>query len=77
MLLLSNKGIKPTWLLRETGNSALEADPRIPPNKKKTYNLANFVVKSNICSCKRSLKQTFYLRPTQLDAKLKTVWKPF
>ena len=24
-----------TWLLRETGNSALEADPRIPPNQKK------------------------------------------
>ena len=27
---------KPTWLLRETGNSALEADPRIPPNQKKS-----------------------------------------
>ena len=31
----SNLGVKPTWLLRETGNSALEADPRIPPNQKK------------------------------------------
>ena len=35
MLLWSNLGVKPTWLLRETGNSALEADPRIPPNKQK------------------------------------------
>ena len=33
VLLLSNLGVKPTWLLRETGNSAPEADPRIPPNK--------------------------------------------
>ena len=35
MLLLSNLGVKPTRLLRETGNSALETDPRIPPNQKK------------------------------------------
>ena len=27
--------IKPTWLLRETGNSPLEADTRIPPNKQR------------------------------------------
>ena len=27
--------MKPTWLLRKTGNSAPEADLRIPPNKKK------------------------------------------
>ena len=32
-LLLSNLGVKPTWLLRETGNLPLEADPRIPPNQ--------------------------------------------
>ena len=25
----------PTWLLRETGNLALKADPRISPNQKK------------------------------------------
>ena len=35
VLLKSNLGVKPTWLLRETGNSAPEADPRIPPNQKK------------------------------------------
>ena len=35
MLLQSNQGIEPTWLLRETGTSALEADPRVPPYKKK------------------------------------------
>ena len=35
MLLWSNLGVEPAWLLRETGNSALEADPRIPPNNKK------------------------------------------
>ena len=29
-----NLGVKPTWLLRETGNLALEADPRVPPNQK-------------------------------------------
>ena len=34
VLLLSNLGVKLTWLLRETGNSALEADPRFPPTKK-------------------------------------------
>ena len=27
--------VKLTWLLRETGNSAPEADSRIPPNPKK------------------------------------------
>ena len=32
---MSNLGVKPTWLLKETGNSALEAEPRIPPNPKK------------------------------------------
>ena len=35
MLLYSNLGVKPSWLLRDMGNSALEADPRIPPNQKK------------------------------------------
>ena len=30
-------GVKPTWLLRETGNSALEADPRIPPKNAWAY----------------------------------------
>ena len=34
MLLWSHLGVKPTWLLRERGNSALDADPRIPPNQK-------------------------------------------
>ena len=34
VLLWSNLGLKPTWLLRETGNSALEADDRIHPNQK-------------------------------------------
>ena len=34
MLLLSTQGVKPTGLLRETGNSDLEADPRVPPNQK-------------------------------------------
>ena len=33
LLLLCNLGVKPTWLLWEMGNSALEADPRIPPNQ--------------------------------------------
>ena len=33
-----NLGVKPTWLLRETENSDLEADPRIPPNQKYTIN---------------------------------------
>ena len=28
---------KATWLLRETGFSALEADPRIPPHQKKMH----------------------------------------
>ena len=37
MLLESNLVVKPTWLLRETGNSALEADPRTFPNQKKLY----------------------------------------
>ena len=36
MLLQGNQDVKPTWLLRETGNLALEADLRIPPNQKKT-----------------------------------------
>ena len=27
MLLYTNQGVKPTWFLRETVNSALEADP--------------------------------------------------
>ena len=31
----SNRGAKPTWLLRETGHSGLEADPRVSPNQKK------------------------------------------
>ena len=42
VLLLSNLGVKPTWLLRETGNSALEAEPRIPPNQKNIFPLAIF-----------------------------------
>ena len=33
--LQSNLGVKLTWLLRETGNSAPDADLRIPPNKNK------------------------------------------
>ena len=33
MLLLSNLDEKPTWLLSETGNSSLEADPMVPPNQ--------------------------------------------
>ena len=28
---------KPTWLLGETGNPALEADSRIPPNQKNAF----------------------------------------
>ena len=28
----SNLGVMPTLLLRDTGNSALESDPRVPPN---------------------------------------------
>ena len=44
VLLYSNLGVKPTRLLRETGNSALEADPRIPPNQKKHIFL-------NLCVC--------------------------
>ena len=35
MLLQSNLGARPAGLLRETGNLAFEADPRIPPNPKK------------------------------------------
>ena len=38
MLLWGNLGVKPTWLLRETGNSALEADLRILPDQKKNRN---------------------------------------
>ena len=38
-------GVKPTWLLGETGNSAPEADPRIPQNKKKSILL--FLTKDN------------------------------
>ena len=26
-----NLGVKPTWMLRETGNTVPEVDPRIPP----------------------------------------------
>ena len=37
MLLKRNLGVKPTWLFRETGNSAPEADPRNPPNLPKKY----------------------------------------
>ena len=33
---LSNHAGSTPRLLRETGNSALEADPRIPPNQKKS-----------------------------------------
>ena len=29
------QSVKPAWLLGEMGNSALEADPRVPPNQKK------------------------------------------
>ena len=35
VLLQSSLGVKPTWLLREAGNSALEADPKIPLNNNK------------------------------------------
>ena len=35
MLLWSNLGLKPTWLLRGMGNSAPEADPRITLDQKK------------------------------------------
>ena len=35
MLLESNQGVKPKWILRETGNFALEADPGIAANQKK------------------------------------------
>ena len=31
VLLWSNRGVKPTWFLREAGNLALEADPGISP----------------------------------------------
>ena len=34
MLLWSNLGVKPTWLFGKTGNSAFQADHRIPPNQK-------------------------------------------
>ena len=33
VLLQGNQGVKPKWLLRKTGNSASEADHRIPPKK--------------------------------------------
>ena len=39
----SNLGVKPTWLLRETGNWALEADPRISLNQKKYENTHNTI----------------------------------
>ena len=35
------------WLLRETGNSAHEADPRIPPNHKKMVTLIFLIVNSS------------------------------
>ena len=41
--------VEPTWLLRETGTSALEADPRIPPNQKNAT-IGHFVYK-----CERNL----------------------
>ena len=41
MLLQSNLGVEPKWLLRETGNSALEADPRVPPNQKNMHSSKN------------------------------------
>ena len=31
---VEQSGVKPAWLLEETGNSALEADPSIPSNQK-------------------------------------------
>ena len=31
MLLYNCHGVEPIWLLRETGNLALEAEPGIPP----------------------------------------------
>ena len=36
VLLYSNLDIKPTWLLSETGNLAIKADPRVPQNQKKS-----------------------------------------
>ena len=36
VLLQSNQDIKAVWLLRETENLALEADPIIPPNLNKS-----------------------------------------
>ena len=48
MLLWSNLGVKPAWLLGEMGNSALEADTRIPPNKNKK--LAEFTLPNEVKS---------------------------
>ena len=40
-------GVRPTWLLGETGNSALDVDTRIPPNqrKKNTHTKAGTVIR--------------------------------
>ena len=42
--LSSNQGVKPTGLLRETGNWALEADPRIHPDQKMLLGWALFML---------------------------------
>ena len=40
VLVYSELGVKPPWLLREMGNSAPEADPRIPSKQKKRIYLS-------------------------------------
>ena len=57
MLLESNLGAKPTWLLGETGNLALEADPRIPPNQKK-YGI---MIQHKKCPLKHHLNENTHI----------------
>ena len=55
-------GVKPTWLLRETGYSALEADPRISPNQKKTV----FDREHTVCGSKTEPSLCMALLPVVL-----------
>ena len=61
VLLWNNLVIKPTLLLGEPGNSAFEADPRIPPNQKNIkckygYGNISLVIGTNILPKKNSRK---------------------
>ena len=61
MLLLSKLGVKPAWLLGETGNSVLEADPRIPPNPKKKTICKNISSNNNIKASDRSIQSRYLM----------------